>query len=325
MSLDHVSLSGAASEARAVPVVQRWTRYGHDRAYVKVGDQNLGYRDLKTGAVVCGRDGEPDLVRAATEDLYVRVRERAAAAAYAPKHAQPDAEAPVPPPPTPPAPVVQLLPDRDLARNRPGQAVRQQAIELRDAAPVRTLFARMVGAKTDERAYRIGTDGESEVARQLARLGPHWCVLHSVPVGERDSDIDHVVIGPAGVFTINAKNHPHASVWVGGETVKVNGYSQPYVRNSRHEAQRAARLLSKAAGFDVSVLGIVAIMGAHRGLTVKRQPADGVVTVLARKELAGHLRQLPDELGRPSIERIFHVARHLATWQPRTVAWSEFG
>ncbi len=60
---------------------------------------------------------------------------------------------------------------------------------------------------------------------------------------------------PGGVFTVNAKNHPDASVWVSGETFMVNGRRVPYVRNSRHEAQRATQLLTDAVGFPVFVTG----------------------------------------------------------------------
>jgi hypothetical protein len=49
-----------------------------------------------------------------------------------------------------------------------------------------------------------------------------------------------------GVFTINTKAHREAPVWVGGDTVMVNGRKHPYVRNSRHEATRAGRLLTAA-------------------------------------------------------------------------------
>ena len=322
MSIDQTAVSSPV-------VVQRWTRYGHDRAYVKIADQDLGYRDLRTGEVRCSRAEFVDTVTQATTELLERVQAVAAAKAYQPRHAAPEVEAEasveVPAEATrKPGPGSQLLPDRDLALNLPGQAVRQVASELRDAAPVRTFFARAVGAKTDERAYRIGAVGEVEVARRLARLGPEWRILHAVPVGERGSDIDHVVIGPGGVFTINAKNHPQATVWVGGETIKVNGFNQPYVRNSRFEAQRAATLLTAAAGFDVEVRGIVAIMGAHRGLIVKEQPRDGAVTVVARRQVDTHLRTVPNVLGMPSIERIYDVARHLATWHPKTVRRDEF-
>ena len=34
--------------------------------------------------------------------------------------------------------------------------------------------------------------------RDLADLGPEWTVLHAVPVGAKASDIDDVLIGPAG-------------------------------------------------------------------------------------------------------------------------------
>jgi hypothetical protein len=103
---------------------------------------------------------------------------------------------------------------------------------------------------TNERAWRLGAAGEIRVGVQLDKLtrrDPRWHTLHSVPVGTRGSDIDHVVIGPGGVFTINTKHHPGAEIWVGGDTVLVNGVRQAYVRNSRHEAERAGRLLSRRA------------------------------------------------------------------------------
>ena len=317
-------MSAEPMDGTATPVVvQRWRRFGHDRAYVKVGGDQVGYRDLRSGEIHCSEPDLADLVDRATVELLAQAREKAAAV-YTPRHARP-VETPAPVPTAAAAAVPDLRPDADLGRNAPGQGARRQATELRDAAPVRTLFARVVGAKTSERAWRVGADGEEAVAYRLAKLGPEWHVLHAIPVGEKGSDIDHLVIGPAGVFTVNAKHHPHANVWVRGDTVKVNGTNLPYVRNSRHEARRAARLLSAAAQFDVEVVGIIAVMGAHQGFAVKEQPADGAVAVVTRKEIANYLGRLPARLGEPSISRIHSVARHLATWQPKTVRWEEFG
>lgn len=44
---------------------------------------------------------------------------------------------------------------------------------------------------------------------------PHREILHSIPVGTGRGDIDHVVIGPPGVFTINTKHHPGRRLDVG--------------------------------------------------------------------------------------------------------------
>lgn len=229
--------------------LRRWTRYGHDRTYVQSSDgTRLGYRDNTTGTVVM----EVEDRRA---DVLAALEESTPAAP-----ALPPVTVLASPPPVVP---VQYAPPKepveprctDLAGRRPGQAVREQAVALRQAAPVRTLVARVLGVHTDERAYRIGADGEEAVAARLARLGPAWRVLHAVPVGRGDSDIGHVVIGPGGVFTVNAKHHPDANVWVGGNTFLVNGHRQPYVRNGRHEAQRASRLLTARTGFPVLVTG----------------------------------------------------------------------
>jgi hypothetical protein len=50
---------------------------------------------------------------------------------------------------------------------------------------VRTMLARVLGVRTDERAWRLGARGEQTVAKQLAKLEPLWRVLHDVPVGDR--------------------------------------------------------------------------------------------------------------------------------------------
>lgn len=63
------------------------------------------------------------------------------------------------------------------------------------------------------------------------------------------------------MFTCNTKHHPGAKVWVAGNTFLVNGRRHPYLRNSRYEAERAARLLA-AAGAPVAVAGVVVVVGA---------------------------------------------------------------
>jgi hypothetical protein len=134
-------------------------------------------------------------------------------------------------------------------------------------------------------------------------------------VRERGSEIDHVVIGPAGVFTLNAKHHPRTSVWVGGDTFMVNGQQVPCIRNSWHEVRRAARLLTEQAGFPVAVTGLIAVMGAHNGLTVKEQPKGGAVVVVQRKRLSQHLSNLPATLTPREIDAVYEVARRSTTWR----------
>lgn len=293
-------------------IVVRWRKYGNDRLYVTAADKTkIGWHDLVTG------DDHVDA--AAYADAY-----RTAVAAWKGCHTtrQPVAAGAVPA-----VPVVQEVADidqtapvagpgwEDLSARRAGAMAREQAVALKQAAPVRTFVARALGVHTDERAWRIGADGEEKVAAQLAKLArkdPRWSFLHAVPVGEHGSDIDHVVIGPGGVFTLNAKHHPGSKVWVGGNTFMVNGVRQPYIRNSRFEATRAAKLLTAACRFPVRVMGVVVPVGAE-GVTVKTPPLD--VYIVNRMRLLSWLSSLPVVLDDASVATIFEVARRSTIWQ----------
>jgi hypothetical protein len=161
-----------------------------------------------------------------------------------------------------------------------------------------------------------GVLGERRVAEQLDRLGDGWTVLHSVPVGRGASDIDHVVIGQAGVFTINTKYSPGKTVWVAGYGLYVDGHPQRYVRNSVTEAARASDLLSKAVGMTVPTVGLIVFVDPGR-MTLKSDAGGGEDTpeirVLHNSQLPGALR------GRPifspeQVARIVAIAVKPETW-----------
>lgn len=191
--------------------------------------------------------------------------------------------------------------------------MREQAEALRRQAPIRTFFDRVRGRHTEERAWRVGAGGEERVARELAKLGLDWRVLHGVPVGEHDADIDHVVVGPAGVFTLNTKHHPGARAWVVAKQVRINGQPQPYLRNSRHEAARAGRLLTGAAGRPVEATPVLVFVGLNE-LTIRQDPGDVVIATLHRIRAA--LAERPALFSPQAVEMIYAAARRADTWIP---------
>jgi len=202
----------------------------------------------------------------------------------------------------------------DLAGHRAGQEVQAKANALRQAAPVRTFLARLLGVHTDERAWRLGGDGEQAVAEQLERLGPAWRVLHSIVLSEEGTDLDHLVIGPGGVFCINTKNHPRAAVWVAGATFMVNGQHHPYVRASENEAKKVSRVLTAACGFEVHVRGVISVVNANT-LTVKQQPAQ--VRIASRRHVVEWLNSQPQLFSAEKVDSVYGVARRSSTWVPK--------
>ena len=71
--------------------------------------------------------------------------------------------------------------------------------------------------------WEKGADGEAAVARALDALPEGWVALHDLAwPGRQRANLDHVVIGPGGVFVIDAKNWS-GRVEVRGQVLMQNG------------------------------------------------------------------------------------------------------
>jgi hypothetical protein len=297
----------------------RWKRYGKDRLYVKdEAGTELGWVDLLTGQRnVTDASRQPEFDEA-VNNWYVEMAAPAAPATMVdlPPPPRPPLDEPQPVAPEP----VEVPPSwHDLATHVPGQAARAQALRKRDAMRERSrplaFIARAFDVKTEERAWRIGADGEETVGARLEKLTKHgWHVLHAVPVGTRGRDIDHVVIGWGGVYTLNAKNRPGARVWVGEHAVRVDGQPTQYLRKSQDEAEHAGRILSQAVGFAVPVRSALVFLTGTLipNVTIKKAPAD--VAIYDRMDIPGVFKRAPRRIDTEQVEAIYEAARRCTTW-----------
>ena len=146
-----------------------------------------------------------------------------------------------------------------LVGRRAGTSAVEQARALRLAHPIRSRVDRLLGHRTDERAWRKGAFGERVTSFWLGRLPEGWYVFHDIPVGARGANIDHLVIGPGGVFTVNTKNLT-GSIRVNPRTIQINGVRTNYLPKASAEARRAGELLAAAVGRPVEVRGVLAIV-----------------------------------------------------------------
>ncbi len=193
-------------------------------------------------------------------------------------------------------------------------SVMAECLRVQTDVPPRGAVARTFGRSPlsdDSRPWYVGALGELDVASRLDALGDDWTVLHSVPIGTRGSDIDHVVVGAAGVFTINTKFHEGARIWVGSRRLLVNGQPKDHLRNTRYEATRTQKLLSAAARTEVPVTGVIAIVGAKQ-ITIRERPSD--VAVLDAAQLSRWLKKQKPRLDQVQTVALSALVRDAATW-----------
>ena len=201
-----------------------------------------------------------------------------------------------------------------------GHAVMEKLLADRQGMPPRSFMGRVFGADPltrDNYPWYKGALGEIAVGEILERLGPEWTVLHAVPVGAGASDIDHVLIGPGGVFTLNTKNHAGQSVWVAGRTLMVSGKKQRHLYNASHEAARAAKLLTRGVKAAVEVTGVVVVV-APKSMTVRERPSE--VAVVTDRQLLRWLSDRPNVLTPRQAAAISAAAAQPGTWHRNSPA-----
>jgi nuclease-like protein len=197
-----------------------------------------------------------------------------------------------------------------LVGRRAGTSAREKAHELRAADPFGTVRDRILRRHSDERAWSKGATGERLVGWLLDRLPDRWHVFNDIPVGNRGANIDHLVVGPAGVFTVNTKNLSGAVV-VTPRTIRVNGVRKDYLPKAVAEARRAARLLSIAVGRPVEVVPVLAIIAPE--LQIRQPPSDVLV---GRPRGVKHvLLSRPPVLFSDEVRAIQAAAAKPSTWR----------
>jgi len=219
--------------------------------------------------------------------------------------------------PVPRATPVGALP-MTLRARRPGYAVMQECLRLQAEAPARTKAQRFWG--TDPvvpaaRSWLKGAIGERRVAAELDRLGPAFTVLHAVPIGSGSTDIDHLVIGPTGVFSVNTKNHSGHKVFVGGGAFMIGGKKTSHMSAAQSEGRRATRLLSDAAGGPILVQPLLVVAAERITFGKKRAPVVVLTPEQVRPWIAGLERAHSDE----AVRYLSMLAEDRGTWHATAV------
>ena len=157
---------------------------------------------------------------------------------------------------------------------------------------------------TDAVAWWRGAAGEQRTARLLGPLERQgWVVLHDLAVPGSRANLDHLVIGPGGVFVVDSKRYrgrlqldPSGQLWHGRYSLTA------VLRTVSFEADRAVQVLADPQ----VVVPIVAVHGAQ--VPWGKVVTQGVPVVSARR-LPSMLRTLPAVLGPERVAAVAHQAR----------------
>jgi hypothetical protein len=157
------------------------------------------------------------------------------------------------------------------------------------------------------------TGAQKNTLRQLNSLERKgYRAMHLVPIPDTDEQIDHLVIGPAGVFAIDSvdwdKRYPvrtrsHLKLWHGPQL------QNERLEHAHWEAEQVAALLSAEIGSPVTVRAAVAVYGPSVPWDVAEiRDVDVFSGPRLRKYLRRRARRGHTQLSPSQIERLDKAA-----------------
>ncbi|MDD4735787.1 MAG: nuclease-related domain-containing protein [Kiritimatiellae bacterium] len=113
-------------------------------------------------------------------------------------------------------------------------------------------------------SYFKGAQGEEQVARALHLLPPGFTVFHGLLLRGAVSDMDHVVVGPTGVFVVETKNWA-GTMSVVGQDILYDGRRPD--RSPLEQVKQAVgalqKSLSERCGRSIPVSPIICFAGGR--------------------------------------------------------------
>jgi hypothetical protein len=169
--------------------------------------------------------------------------------------------------------------------------------------------AEELGASADAAAgaWAAGADGERRVAAELSNLREAWTVLHDrlLRPGQSEANLDHVVIGPGGMFLVDAKNRAgRVMAWEGGlfqHTVQAGDRVSLNLAAELKKVHGMAAYMAVESGRPVTP--VLCLAGAHEAEFGVPQMVQGVWVVPVSK-LVDWLNAQPYVLDRETAGRV---------------------
>lgn len=211
-----------------------------------------------------------------------------------------------------------MPPSRRLRERVPGQSEMARVVAAQAEAPTRTPLGVVFGASVVRPHARAGYRSalaELRVGDVLGELGRRWDVLHDLPL--KDGSLDHLVIGPAGVFAVRTVHCDGLPAVLETAGLTVGGEAADDLHRARADAEQVTGILGDASGERIRVRPLLVLVDARR--FTARSPAPGVCVVPVQ-ELARTLTRAPRILDGDEVAAVSDVADLSDIWPPADAA-----
>ena len=201
-----------------------------------------------------------------------------------------------------------------------GQSVVEELLRQYGDRPPRSRLARTLGASpldANELSWLRAAQAEMIVGDILARLPNGYNVYHSLPIRNTAFWIDHLVLGPGGIFSISSKTRWDRDLTGSPRSIPIGEHAVPYLRDAQFESAQITAQLAAAMPATTVVQPVVVLVNPHKILLARKPDAVTVIdSPRLRRWLVGHQQVFSPEQQAALAAVIDDPATWLAAGQP---------
>lgn len=161
----------------------------------------------------------------------------------------------------------------------------------------------------NEDTWGRGYDAEEVVATGLAALGPDYKLVHDVSKGLNRGNIDHLLIGPTGLFAIETKSNRNRMIAFNFKGKDFLGsLARDFIRQAARNAYWAHQFIKDQAGLDIYAQGLV-IRPFNRDQILPSN-APNQVPILDGRSFENYIKNNDRRLSAEEINKIFDLFRN---------------
>jgi hypothetical protein len=126
--------------------------------------------------------------------------------------------------------------------------------------------------------YR-GRKGEGAIWYKLKRFNDSYSIFQDLKIGENLGNIDFVIVGPGGIYTLEVKSHS-GKIGFDGEKLTHNGkpFEKDFLKQAKSEALQVHDFLKEKPNLDIFVKPVIVFSG-HVSVRFGLKPIDGVCII----------------------------------------------
>ena len=195
-----------------------------------------------------------------------------------------------------------------------GQSLVEELLRLQEDRAPRSRLARTIGISpldANGLAWLRAAQAEMVVGDILARLPEGYSVHHSLPIRNTAFWIDHLVVGPGGIYALSSRTRWDRDLTGSVRTIRVGNHIVPYLRDARFESTQITQLLAGAMPATAVVKPMIVLVNPHK-IRLNRKP--DVVTVIDSPRLRRWLVGRPRQFSAEEQATLTGVIDDAATW-----------